>query len=566
MQNYETDVLVVGGGAAGMMAAYEAGKQGARVLLALKGAAERCGSTVMAPGAIAGSGSWCEAGDSPDLHFADTVKGGAYLNEQSLVRKLAESAPALILELESIGALWQRDEGGDNYLLRVDGGHSYPRCPYLEDRTGREMLRALHGELRRRNVTLREHIIITRLLTESGKVVGAAGIDLSNSESVLIRAKAVVLACGGAGMLYQNTSNPADLTGDGYALALQAGAQLMDMEFVQFYPLAFLFPASLRGALAGLLYYVHLRNKDGQRFMEKYDPERMELSTRDLIARAICQEVKEGRGGPRGGVYIDMTYQEPGFIRRMQPALAETYAKQGVDPEKDWLEVAPSCHFFMGGVRVDADWASSLPGLFVAGETGAGLHGANRLSQNALAELLVSGHFSGANAAAYAAANAMASIDPSAAVQDSAGLLEAMLERDQGIRPLQWRAQLQQLMWEEAGVYRSRVGLEKALRELQRLKEQLPLQMAVNKSRRFNLELRQGLENRFLLQTAECVVNAALQRQESRGAHFREDFPQQDDQGWLQHLVLNLTAAGLQISKQPVDLKEIRPDQNGGGQ
>lgn len=560
MLRYETDVLVIGGGASGMMAAYEASKHFVSVLLVLKGSAERSGSTVMAPGAIAGCGSWKQPEDSRDLHFADTVKGGAYLNEQRLVRKLADAAPELIMELERLGALWQRNEAGDDYLLRIDGGHTYARCPYLEDRTGREMLRSLHGELQRRNVGLLENVIVTELVQEDGRVVGAVGIDLRHSEAVLISAKAVVLACGGAGALYKNTSNPADVTGDGFALALQAGAAVMDLEFVQFYPLGFLFPDSLRGALAGLLYYVHLRNKDGQRIMSKYDPERMELSTRDRVARAIFQEVSAGRGGPRGGVYIDMTYHPPGYIGKMQPALVETYRKQGVDPEKEWLEVAPTCHFFMGGLRIDDQWASTLPGLFVAGETGAGVHGANRLSQNALAELLVSGHFSGLSAARFAAANPRLCIDPQR-VKSSQKLAQTMLERADGVRPVQLRNTLRQLMWDQVGVYRTGAGLEQALAGLAELRAQLPQQFVPQKSRHYNLELRQGLENYSLLQTAVAVTTAALLRTESRGAHFRDDFPQTDNDNWLHHIIMRLGENGLETSRQPVDLAELEPEQ-----
>ncbi|MBC7326260.1 MAG: FAD-binding protein, partial [Moorella sp. (in: Bacteria)] len=283
-----------------------------------------------------------------------------------------EESPDLIVELERIGALWQREEDGETYSLRIDGGHSFHRCPFLEDRTGREMLRALHGELQKRNVKVLSDVIVLKLLKSGDTIAGAAGLDLATGEPVLLRAKAVILACGGAGNLYLNTSNPAGVTGDGYALALGAGAAVMDMEFVQFFPLGFLFPRSLRGALAALLYYVHLRNNKGERFMEKYDPERLELSTRDRVARAIYTEIKEGRGGPHGGIFADMTYHEPGFIFKMQPALCETYLKIGINPEKDYLEVAPTCHFFMGGVKVDDNWQSTLPGLFAVGENAVG--------------------------------------------------------------------------------------------------------------------------------------------------------------------------------------------------
>ena len=562
MRCFQADVLVIGGGASGLMAAYRAAKGGVSVVVAAKGELERYGCSVMASGAIAGSGYWAQEGDSPDLHFSDTVKGGAFLSEQGLVKRLAETSPGLILEMESIGALWQREEDGQSYTLRIDGGHSFSRCPYIEDRPGREMLRVLRGELCKRHVTTIENLIITRLIRSEGHIAGAVGLDLTDARPVLIRAKAVVLACGGAGMLYKNTSNPFGVTGDGFALALQAGAELMDMEFVQFYPLGFLFPPSLRGGVAGLTFYSHLRNSEGDRFMLHYDPQRGELSTRDLITRAILQEVREGRGGPLGGILMDMTHQEPGFIKRMQPAAFESYVKVGFDPEKEYLEVAPTCHFFMGGVRVDTGWSSTLPGLFVAGETGSGVHGANRLSQNALAELLVSGHYAGISASGFASENQFHPVDPAVA-EESGALAENLLSGGEGVRPLHLRGRLRELMWDKVGVFRTCEGLSQALKDLESIESELPLQRAAQKSRVMNMELQEGIENYFLLQTALCVTRSALLRTESRGAHYRDDHPDADDSRWLQHIVCQQSGGRLQDSLRPVDLCEIRPEGRG---
>jgi succinate dehydrogenase/fumarate reductase flavoprotein subunit len=560
MQHVETDILVIGGGGGGAMAAYEASKHGVSVTMVLKGRPQRCGSTIMAPGAIAGVGEWHVSGDSRDVHFADTVKGGGYLNEQRLVRIMVEESPALIVELERIGAIWQREEDGKTYSLRIDGGHSFHRCPFLEDRTGREMLRTLVGKLQKQNVRMMTDTLILRLLKDGERIAGAVGLRLDTCEPVLLHAKAVILACGGAGNLYLNTSNPVGITGDGYALALDAGAALMDMEFVQFYPLGFLFPRSLRGALAGLLYYLRLRNKDGERFMEKYAPDRLELTTRDKVSRAIFTEIKEGRGGPYGGVFGDMTFQEPGFIARMQPALYETYRKIGVDPEKEYLEVAPTCHFFMGGVKMDEEWRSSVPGLFVAGENGAGIQGANRLSQNALAELLVSGSRSGRAAAQHAGRVTWGEIDPAAA--GSAGdVAEGMMDRSEGVRPIHLRNELRRLMWEKVGVYRTESNLVSALQTLDRMESDLKRQYCAQKSKSYNQELIEGLENHSLIATAKCVARGALLRTESRGAHYRDDYPKTDHRQWLQHLVMTRVDGQLKIDKVPVDLKEIRPEE-----
>jgi succinate dehydrogenase/fumarate reductase flavoprotein subunit len=558
MDHLDTDVLIIGGGGGGAMAAFEASKYGLSTLVVLKGRPQRCGSTVMAPGAIAGVGDWHVAGDSRDLHFRDTIRGGSFMNEQRLVRIMVEESPGLILELERIGALWQREEDGKTYSLRIDGGHSFHRCPFLEDRTGREMLRALLGELQKRHVRILPNILVLKLLRSGDAITGAIGLNLENCEPALIRCKATVLACGGAGNLYLNTSTPAGVTGDGYALALDAGAALMDMEFVQFYPLGFLFPHSLRGALAALLYYVHLLNNKGERFMEKYDPDRLELSTRDRVARAIYTEIKEGRSGPHGGIFADMRYQKAGFIAGMQPALYETYRKIGIDPGKDLLEVAPTCHFFMGGVKVDDHWQSTIPGLFVVGENAAGIHGANRLSQNALAELLVSGNRAGKKAADFAAGRPWVSIQR----QEARAAVETatqMLERDRGVRPIVLRNRLRQLMWERAGVFRTESDLRAGLKELDIIREDLDRQCLSLKSTRCNQELTEGLENYSLVTIARCVMEAALLRSESRGAHYRHDYPSLDNENWLHHLVMHQEDGGLRFEKMPVDLVEIRP-------
>lgn len=560
MYNYDTDVLVIGGGGAGTMAAYEASKHGAKVALVLKNSLQRGGSTIMAPGAIAGVGDWKLPDDSKDVHFSDTVKGGSFLNEQQLLRRLVEDSPGLIKELEEIGALWQREENGESYSLRIDGGHSYHRCPFLEDRTGREMLRTLAGELAKRDVRVFSNVIILKVITKNNRATGAVGIDLESGEAVLLRAKAVVLACGGAGNLYLNTSNPSDITGDGFALALDAGASLMDMEFVQFFPLGFLFPRSLRGALAALMYYVHLKNSKGERFMEKYDPEWMELSTRDRVARAIFTEVKEGRGGPNGGIYADMTYHEPGYIEKMQPALFETYQKIGVEQSKDLLEVAPTCHFIMGGVRVDENWESGVRGLFAVGENAAGIHGANRLSQNALAELLVSGARAGKSAAGLASEQIQSLVAPRIGKMIK-NEVDEIWEKEEGIRPVELRNRLRKVMWEKVGVFRTEKTLKEGLQEIIKLEKELGRQYLCQKSRRLNLEFTQALENRFLIKTAKAVALSALKRTESRGAHYRDDFPDKNNKEWLRHVVLFQDNGQIATTYEPVDLEELRPEE-----
>jgi succinate dehydrogenase/fumarate reductase flavoprotein subunit len=532
-----TDILVIGGGAAGAMAAYQAKKNKAQVILVSKGIPQHSGATVMAPGAIAGVGPWAVPGDSQAVHFQDTLKGGYYLNDEKLVEILVRESPGLILELEKIGALWQRDESGKNYALRIDGGHSFPRCPFIEDRTGREMLRTLFGEVVKLGVPIYANILIMKILVEAGKATGAIGLDTASGCLVFIRANAVILATGGAGNVYAHTSNPTDVTGDGFALALEAGAELMDMEFVQFYPLGFVQPASLRGILGALHYYIHLRNNIGERFMYRYDPERLELSTRDRVARAIVNEVAAGLGGPNGGVYADMTYHPEGYLAKMQPALVETYLKIGINPEKEALEVAPTCHFFMGGLRVDPNWQTNINGLYAIGECAAGVHGANRLSQNALAEVLVSGARAGR---AAASSNLEQSSAPAAAgaVREIAKRIEAFFVGPGEITPYNLRQKLQATMWKNAGVIRSATSLNMALTEIKQLRALLSAQRCSLTSCKYNQELLEGIENHFLVATAEAIIHSALQREESRGGHFREDFPEIDDTNWQKHVLI----------------------------
>ncbi|WP_159429843.1 FAD-dependent oxidoreductase [Halarsenatibacter silvermanii] len=563
MEYIETEVLVIGGGAAGARAAREASRRGLETALVLKGKFQRCGNTIMAPGAIAAAGSWGRENDSRRLHTEDTIAGGAELNDRRLVKIMTEKAPEEILEMERIGALWQREDDGVSYSLKSGGGHSYPRSPYLEDRTGRELMRALAGELQKRDVLIAEDVFITRLIKKSGRIVGAAGLDRERGTPVVFSSRSVILAAGGAGNLYKNTSNTNDITGDSYALAFEAGAELIDMEFVQFFPMGFLFPRSLRGALAALPYYSHLYNSEKERFLKNYDPERMELSTRDVVSRAMFKEVQKGRGTPRGGVWCDMSHKKPGFIAKEQPALYSTYQEIGFDPEEDLLEVAPTCHFFMGGVKVGTDWSTSLPGLYAAGEVVGGMHGANRLSQNALAELLVSGAEGGKAAARFARENRRAGIsgeEEAQKVRDKVGRLLGPAESETSAaprRPREFRAELREIMWEKAGVFRTESSLEKARsRAAKMLAGIFSRQRMAGDFPGENRDLITALENEFLLKTGLCVAEAALHREESRGAHYRDDYPERDDQNWFKNILLT-SAERAEDDKTALDLAAI---------
>jgi len=560
MELFETDVLVVGGGGAGLRAAIEASNAGASVAIVLKGRLGSSGATHMAIGAMAGVGPWHEVNDSKDIHFMDTVKGGAYLNEQKLVRILVEEAPQRIVELERFGAFWERTEDGKRYLLRIDGGHSYHRSAYLEDRPGHEMLKAMKGEaFKRDNVSIFENTMVTKLLTANGAVAGATAININSGRFMVFKYKATVLATGGAGQIYPTTSQPVRNTGDGFALALQAGAKLIDMEFVQFYPLGLVYPEALRGVLVGALYYSHLLNAKRERLMERYDPKRLELSTRDIISRAVYKEVQEGRCTERGAVYCDMTYNPPGFVKRQLPLIYTLCTKLGINPEEKMLEVAPTCHYFMGGIQVNERWETNVSGLFAAGEVAGGVHGANRLSQNSLADILVSGCRAGKYAAEYAMKREQTTPIDKKQVEAEYERVYGLLGAKGDVKPLDVKARIKRLMWDKVGLIRSGEGLKLALKETDDINEALRNISVPLTTMRYNMDWIETLEAQNLSGVAEMIIKAALIREESRGAHFREEFPEKDDENWLKHIVMGLEDGEMRLTACPVDLSEVEP-------
>jgi fumarate reductase (CoM/CoB) subunit A len=565
MEVVESDVLVIGGGGAGAMAALKASENSAKVCIVIKGGLNKCGSTPMAMGAASAVGPWHSPNDSKDIHFMDTVKGGAYLNEQKLVRILAEEAPDRVLELERLGAFWERTDSGEKYLLRIDGGHSYPRSVYLEDRPGSEMLKAMKGELIHRNVHIIENVMITILLTDEDRVSGALGINVYTGDFIIFKTKSIVLATGGAGQIYEYTTQDVRNTGDGFALALQAGADLVDMEFVQFFPIGLIFPESTKGLIVGAMYYSYLLNKDGERFMKNYDAKRMELSTRDIVSRAVFTEIKEGRGTKRGGVYCDMTYQPPGYIKKQLPLVYTFCDKLGMNVEKNKLEVAPTCHFFMGGIKVNEKWESSFPGIFAAGEAAGGVHGANRLSQNSLADIMVSGARAGKYAAIYASKAKRPKINQSSIKQERKKIEEIITnDLKDSIYPWQIKTKIKKVMWENVGIYRDGEGLKKALEQILTMKKvDLPRVGISTKTKTFNRELIEALEVSNLFLACEAIIRAALDRKESRGAHFRNDYPNLDNQNWLKHIGIKLTKDKFELLDEPVDLSEVKPGGEG---
>jgi succinate dehydrogenase / fumarate reductase flavoprotein subunit len=564
VETHPVDVLVVGAGGAGLRAAIEAQAAGAKVGLVCKSLLGKA-HTVMAEGGVAAALGHVDPEDSWQTHFRDTMVGGKLLNNPRMAELHAKEAPDRVRELEAWGAVFDRTDDG-RILQRAFGGHSYKRLAHVGDRTGLEMIRTLQDRAVSSGIDVFMECTITRLIAGPAGVVGAVGYWRTTGKLVVFPAKAVVLATGGIGKAYSVTSNSWEYSGDGHALAYAAGAELIDMEFVQFHPTGMVWPPGVRGLLVteavrgegGIL-----RNKDGERFMWRYLPEDRrdeyaatdeearrwvdaasrgqtvdarrppELSTRDNVSRAIYTEVREGRGTPHGGVFLDISYLPAEHVRRKLPSMYDQFKELAdVDITKGPMEVGPTTHYFMGGIRVDAETGqSTVPGLFAAGEVSGGMHGANRLGGNSLSDLLVFGMRTGAGAAAHAATfKTQPYVDP-VQVADAARELAAPLEREAGEDPYALQRDLQDVMQRLVGIFRVEADLNEAIAEIAKIRARLP-QLAVRGGRVFNPGWNLAFEVRNLLIVSEAITRSALQRTESRGAHSRLDFPETDQKAW----------------------------------
>ena len=531
----ETDVLVLGAGGAGLRGAIAAAEAGARVLVVCKSLLGKA-HTVMAEGGVAAAMHNVAYQDSWEVHFADTMKGGKLINDWHMAELHAREAPERVIELERWGALFDRTWQGRIHQ-RPFGAHTYPRLAHIGDRTGLELLRTLQDRaVHTLGVDVHMEVTVFKLLKSEGRIAGALAYRRADGSVILYRCGAVLLATGGAGKMYRVTSNSWECTGDGTALAYDAGAELRDMEMVQFHPTGMVWPTGVRGILVtegvrgegGVL-----RNKDGERFMERYDHERMELSSRDIVARAINSEVNAGRGTPHGGVYLDITHRKPDYIRRKLPSMYEQFLKLAkVDITKQPMEVAPTIHYAMGGVRVEAETgATTVTGLFAAGEVAAGLHGANRLGGNSLSDLLVFGKRAGEGAAEAARSNAKRTngIDPRR-VEDAIAMLKGPLERTTGENPYKLQMEIQDVMTQHAPIVRDGPSLEAGLEKILELAARAQNCGAGGSgTRAFNPGWHTALDVHSMLINAEALLRSALARTESRGAHTRSDYPKPDD-------------------------------------
>jgi succinate dehydrogenase / fumarate reductase flavoprotein subunit len=584
IQTVEHDVAVIGAGGAGLRAAIECGSQGLSTGLVCKSLLGKA-HTVMAEGGCAAALGNVAPKDNWRIHFRDTMRGGKFLNNWRMAELHARNAPDRVRELEEWGAVFDRTSTG-LISQRNFGGHRYPRLAHVGDRTGLEMIRTLQDRtVHTKNVAVHMECTALSLLLDGGAIAGVLCYWRETGRLFLIKTRAVIIATGGGGRAWRFTSNSWEYTGDGFALAYDAGAELMDMEFTQFHPTGMVWPPSVRGILVtegvrgdgGVL-----KNRDGDRFMFKYIPEKFaaetadtveeadrwlvdseknrrppELLTRDVVARAITREVVEGRGSPHGGVFLDIASRRPpDFIQRKLPSMYHQFKElAGVDITKEPMEVGPTLHYFMGGIRVNADTQqSTLPGLFAAGECTGGMHGANRLGGNSLSDLLVFGHLAGVGACDYVRAQTRRPTIEMQQIETAVRAATEPLNRAEGINPYVVTEHLQKVMDRYVNIVRERAELETALVELENVRREVDQVKAPGASQ-YNPGWHEAIALRSLLITAEAVTRAGLMREESRGAHTRTDFPGERDE-WGQYNVIVRRGADGRMEVQ----KEKRPD------
>ncbi|WP_374458156.1 fumarate reductase/succinate dehydrogenase flavoprotein subunit [Nocardioides sp.] len=587
MEHHEYDVVVIGAGGAGLRAAIAAHEAGARTAVVCKSLLGKAHTVMAEGGAAAALGNrWPE--DSWKVHFRDTMRGGKMLNNWRMAQLHAQEAPERVLELEDWGALFDRTE--DGLISQRDfGGHKYARLAHVGDRTGLELIRTLQQRTVQLGIDVYMECTVTEVLKEGDRVAGAFGYWRETGRFITFEAPSVILATGGIGKSYKVTSNSWEYTGDGHALALRAGANLINMEFVQFHPTGMVWPPSVKGLLVtesvrgdgGIL-----RNSEGKRFMFDYIPDFFkaetadteeeadrwyddkknnrrppELLPRDEVARAINSEIKAGRGSPHGGIYLDIaSRRDADYIRKRLPSMYHQFKELAdVDITAEPMEIGPTCHYVMGGVEVDPDTQqSAVPGLYAAGEVSGGMHGSNRLGGNSLSDLLVFGKRAGEDAAAYATSGARPAI-AEADVKEAQASALAPFEVEGGENPYTIQHDLQQSMNDLVGIIRTASELEESLAELETFKQRAA-GMVVEGHRQYNPGWHLALDLRNMLLVSECIAKAALARQESRGGHTRDDFPGPDPAWGAKNLVLSLNATGdgVDIAEKPLP---VMPDE-----
>ena len=599
-EEFQYDVIVIGAGGAGLRAAIEASASGVKVGLICKSLLGKA-HTVMAEGGVAAALANVDDRDSWKVHFADTMRGGQYVNNWRMAELHAREAPDRVRELEAWGAVFDRTPDG-RILQRNFGGHRYPRLAHVGDRTGLELIRTLQDYGVHRGIDVHMEFTVVSLLTSGGRAAGVIGYERERGRFKVFNAGAVVLATGGSGRAYKITSNSWEGTGDGHALAYQAGAELVDMEFIQFHPTGMIWPPSVQGILVtegvrgegGILL-----NKEGRRFMfddvpdayknqtatdeeegwrytqgDKNAKRPPELLTRDHVARCIMREVKAGRGSPHGGVFLDIAWIKKKLshaeehIKRKLPSMYHQFKELGdIDITKEPMEVGPTTHYIMGGIRVDSDTQmSSIPGLFAAGECAAGINGANRLGGNSLSDLLVFGKRAGEYAASFAREYERVTIDPAQVRAATEGALKPFERGQAGENPYAIQSALQEMMQSLVGIVRTETEMQQALQELGVLKARAA-KAGIQGHREYNPGWHTAIDLGNLLTVSEAITRSAIERKESRGGHFREDYPDKSPDYATFNIVTRKGGGGameirrVPLPAMPAELKQVIEEQ-----
>ena len=557
-----TDILILGTGGAGLMAALHAHWRDPqqKILLVSKGLIGKSGCTRMVQG---GYNVVLNAKDSVQAHFEDTVRGGGFLNDQDLAWHLVEDAPRIVKELENkIGCMFDRTPDGHIHQ-KAFAGQSYDRTVHVGDLTGIEIMSRLRDQIFANNIPCLENTRGLELLTspDGKRVIGAVLLDIQTGKFITVKSKAVILATGAGPLMYQRSACAQEKACDGIGMAFRIGAHLMDMEMVQFHPTGLVVPGSrLNGALleeglrgAG----AHLFNGLGERYMEKYDPEKKERSTRDRVSRAGYMEIMAGRGTENGAVFIDVSHLGAEFVEKNFVGMRDRCLRIGYDLAREKVEVAPTAHFNMGGIRINCDGATNLEGLFAAGEDASGVHGANRLGGNGVAESTVYGARAGDAVAAWVK-NVKLDSPCAEQIAEAQNTANQFLERKSGESPWCLREDLGKMMWNKAGIVRDGETLKLGLAEIGDLQKRAA-QMAATGGRVFNLTWQQALDLRNLLTASSLITQGALLREESRGAHYRTDFPNPDNATWLKNIYLTLDGDGMKSWTELAKLTKLQP-------
>ncbi len=546
INNYEiikTDVLIIGAGGAGLRAAIEAKKSGADVLVVIKEPLGQAHTNL----AMGGLNVAIKPPATAKQHYQDTINGGWNINNHKLVKIFSKEMPARIYDLESYGVKFDRLPDGSFYTW-AGGKQSAPLNLCAGDYTGREMMQGLVKEVRKLKVTPLANHFVTSILKNKKAAVGALAIDRQTHKYKVISAKATIIAAGGAGQLYKINTNAPTNTGEGYAWGLNLGADMIDMEFVQFHPTGMAYPAKKRGRLVTEKVRGHggiLKNKHGERFMMRYQPKRLELAGRDEVTRAIIQEIREGRGTKHGGVYLDITHWEKGMAEKIIPDVFAEHMEVGIDIRKEMMIISPSMHHMMGGFRINEWTETNIDGLFATGEISCSIHGANRLGGNSLAEGQVFGRRSGIAASKYAKKQKEVEI-PNKEIQAEIDHIESFLKNKKGVSPSSLVKDLKEIMWENVGIIRSEKQLLKAKKEIEGLRKKAKKLTAKNRE-----QLQLCLEIEGMLDTSLAIVVSAILRKESRGAHFRKDYPKMEKK-WEKNIVITKRNGKLHTKIVPV--------------